>query len=137
MKPADSTDVPTTATGPVAAAASSRLPPAGSGWAPPPPVVSHRSAQGPPGTNLVVKPLTTEFQLCFGCVLPPLLRSQVDSQVDDDSFEVEEDIEIEVSAGGGDGDYDGSGSDYGGGAFGFAKAGSSSEQSFGSVGGFD
>ncbi len=56
------------------------------------------------------------------------------SQVDDDSIEVEEDIEIEISAGG-DVDYD-DGSDYGGG-FGFGKTGSSSEQSFGSVGGFD
>ena len=46
--------------------------------------------------------------------------------------EVEEDIEIEISAGD---EYD-DGSDYGGG-FGFGKAGSSSEQSFGSVGGFD
>jgi hypothetical protein len=55
-------------------------------------------------------------------------------QVDDDSVEVEEDIEIEISAGG-DVDYD-DGSDYGGG-FGFAKAGSSSEQSFGSVGDVD
>ena len=53
-------------------------------------------------------------------------------QVDDDSIEVEEDIDIEISAGD---EYD-DGSDYGGG-FGFGKAGSSSEQSFGSVGGFD